>query len=152
MSFSIQIEPEWNMIKKIKERIFADKYIKSKGRDFQDAVVLTAIELLENALKYSEGKNAKPVLFDLNIDENNCQIKVTNTCKNEKNIQALMSALENLRNGDAFAMYVERLEQLKDNPDGFSRMGLIRIGYEAEFQLEAQQDGDQLTITAKCKL
>ena len=152
MSFSIQIEPEWNMIKKIKDQISADQSILERGRDFQDSVLLASIELLENALKYSEGDKDLPVFFSLDIDDKRCEISVTNTSKNEESIQAIMDVLKKLENGNAFDLYVERLEKLRDNPDGFSRMGLIRIAYEAEFQLKAHRSKDQLTITATCEL
>lgn len=151
MSFKLEIEPEWNMIKKIKEHIRSDAYITTKGRDFEDAVLLTAIELVENALKYSDGEEETPVLFELLIDENNCRIQVTNTCKKQSHRDALKAAIVKLIESDPFQLYVERLEQLRDNPDGFSRMGLIRIVYEAEFKLEAKFEQDQVTIMANCK-
>lgn len=152
MSFRIHIQPEWNVIKKIKERINSDPQLQACGDDFREAALLTAIELVENGLKYSDSEDPeRPVEFRFDTEDGVCAISVTNTSSDASNKSALFSAIERIRGGDPFALYVERLEQVKENPDGFSRMGLIRIAYEGEFSLEARAEGggDRITIEAR---
>lgn len=148
MSFAMEIEPEWNVIKKIKESINQDPRIIELGTDFRDAALLTAIELVENALKYSEGESDLPVSISLELDDILCEIKVTNICNNADHRAALQLVLIQLQEQNPFDLYVQRLEQLKDHPDGFSRMGMIRIVYEAEFELQTVIQDNQVTMVA----
>lgn len=149
MSFTLKIEPEWNVIKQIKEKILHDPQISAHGRDFQDQTLLTAIELVENGLKYSEGPEAFPVEFRLDVSERECVVEVRNRTQNQEHLNALRALLEKIQKSDPFQLYVERLEQVKDKPDGFSRMGLIRIVYEGEYELSAEIVGDSVTLRAR---
>jgi len=148
MSFSLTIEPEWNVIKKIKEFITNDTSLKKQSRDFLEQTVLTAIELLENALKYSDSDSGKPVHFTFEVTDKMCTFEVTSFSKNPGTKQALISVINRIHSGDPFDLYVKRLEQLKEEPDGYSRMGLYRIAYEAEFKLEADIKDESVTIRA----
>lgn len=152
MSFSLKIEPEWNVIKRIKEMILKDEAVAAYGKDFQEQALLAAIELVENGLKYSDGPQAFPVDFRFEMSKEQCLIEVRNRTSSELHRQALRETLDKMRSGDPFEMNVERLEQVKHRPDGFSRMGLIRIIYEAEFELSADIQGDQIVMRAVRKL
>ncbi len=148
MSFTFTINPEWNVIKRIKEAIAADPLIQKQGRDFLDAATLTAIELSENALKYSDSDDF-PVEVGFSIDAKECVIRVKNRSTNTESKETLVRILNKIKSGDPFALYVERLEKLKDDPDGWSRMGLYRIAYEAEFQLTPDVSADSVVISAR---
>lgn len=149
MSFDLQIEPEWNVIKHIKERIQSDSALVGIGADFRDAALLTAIELVENGLKYSEGPGAFPVKVHFEVTGGECLIQVVNSSASAEHKAALQRLINRASVEDPFTLYVERLEQVKDRPDGYSRMGLIRIAYEAEFRLSAEVAGDLVTLTAR---
>jgi len=152
MPFTIKIEPEWNIIKTIKKAIANDPIMLKQGRDFLEATTMTAIELVENALKYSDFEASRPVefLFDANLGR--CHISVINGCRKQESKDALLEILSEIKKGDPFTLYVARLQKLKDNPDGFSRMGLLRISYEAEFKLDAKIEDSMITISAERKL
>ncbi|MBI3396238.1 MAG: hypothetical protein HY042_10420 [Spirochaetia bacterium] len=149
MSFSLEIKPEWNVIKKIKDAIKSDSIISAQERDFMDAAQLVAIELAENALKYSDPDTSQPVEFGFTAEDGQCVIRVKNWCRNEDSKQALQSMLKEIGSGNPFELYVGRLEKLKDDPDGWSRMGLYRIAYEGEFVLTADIDKESVTLVAK---
>lgn len=150
MSFYLEIEPEWNIIKKIREAIESDEVIQRQGKDFLEAARIAAIELVENALKYSDPASADPVQFSFLVDftDTDCVIKVTNPCGDPEKIDAVRRTLAEIRGGDPFALYVKRLESLRDNPDGHSRMGFYRIAYEAEFRLEEEISEQGVSISA----
>jgi len=155
MSFSISIEPEWNVIKKIRDAIDSDDLIAKQNSDFIEATRLVSIELVENALKYSDSqKGSKPVRFSfhINVTDKECIVKVTNPCTDAQKKQFIKRTLDEIKTGDPFELYVARLEQLKDNPDGFSRMGLYRIAYEAEFEMDAEFNEEGVTISARKEL
>lgn len=139
MSFSLKIEPEWNIIKKIKEFINTEPEIVSRGEDFREATLLTAIELVENALKYSDGEPPQSVHFAFEINGGTVEIVVRNATSDAANLSALSETLAKIQSANAFDLYVERLEQIRDNPDGHSRMGLVRIAYEGEYSLTLRQ-------------
>lgn len=148
MSFTFTINPEWNVIKRIKEAIAADPLMQKQGRDFLDAATLAAIELSENALKYSDSDDY-PVEVGFTVDNKECVIRVKNRSTNAESKETLVRILDKIKAGDPFQLYVERLEKLKDNPDGWSRMGLYRIAYEAEFKLSPDVSADSVVITAR---
>ncbi len=150
MAFKLRIDPEWNIIQKIKELINADEVLAARGRDYREAALLAAIELVENSLKYSDGEKPQPVEFSFETENGVCEIRVKNTAHNAENREALFRTLKRIQSSNPFDLYVERLEQIRDNPDGFSRMGLIRVAYEGEFSLDCETgDDDTVTIVAR---
>lgn len=144
MSFTLKIEPEWNIIKKIKEFINTEPRIVAQGEDFREATLLTAIELVENGLKYSEGEPPQSVTFSFEIIGEIVTIEVHNSTTDPTHKAALAETLEKIKRSNPFDMYVERLEQIRDNPDGHSRMGLVRIAYEGEFELDADMSDSEI--------
>ena len=155
MSFHLTIEPEWNIISKIRQASEKAEELSGQNRDFMEATRLTAIELVENALKYSDaGGGDRPVSFDFELNNQNdhITITVTNPCTDQKRKQVLDETVAEINGGDPFSLYVQRLEALKDNPDGHSRMGLYRIAYEAEFKLSLQIKPAEVRIQAVRKL
>lgn len=149
MSFSLKIEPEWNVIKRIKESIAADDSLKSQSKDFLEQTTLTAIELLENALKYSDMESGQPVEFVFEVNGGVCRFRVKSYSRNPVTRQALADVISRIKKGDPFDLYVQRLQKLKENPDGYSRMGLYRIAYEGEFKLDADIQEDSVLLTAE---
>ena len=87
--------------------------------------------------------------ISLDLSGKECVIRITNNCNNPDMIEALFKMLKKLKEGDPFELYVDRLQQLKDHPDGYSRMGMLRIVYEGEFKLDGEIDGDRVTLTAR---
>ncbi|MCR9142508.1 MAG: hypothetical protein NXI24_09670 [bacterium] len=150
MSFTLKIEPEWNIIKKIKEFINSEPRILAQGEDYREATLLTAIELVENGLKYSEGEPPQSVTFQFEIIDDVVTIEVHNSTTNPEHKAALAETLDKIKASNPFDLYVERLERIRDNPDGHSRMGLVRIAYEGEFELECvPSDSDIIQIKAR---
>lgn len=153
MPFSLKIEPEWNIIKKIKEFINNEPDILSRGEDFREATLLTAIELVENALKYSDGEPPQSVHFEFEIKAGVVEIVVRNASSDDANQTALSETLAKIKAANPFDLYVERLEQIRDNPDGHSRMGLVRIAYEGEYALELRRvEPNEIEICARREL
>ncbi len=144
MSFTLKIEPEWNIIKKIKEFINSEPRIISQGEDFREATLLTAIELVENGLKYSDGEPPQSVTFSFEIQDGVVQIEVHNSTTDQAHRAALAETLNKLKDSNPFDLYVERLERIRDNPDGHSRMGLVRIAYEGEYELTCEAGGEDV--------
>ncbi len=148
MPFKYTINPEWNIIKDIREAVEKDPQISAHGKDFLDATRMVAIELAENALKYSD--RGHPVELSMDVVNGEVIIQVKNHCATPEMLAALRAGLQKVRVGDPFELYVERLQELKDHPDGFSRMGLLRIVYEAEYKLEGEIGNDgEVTLTAR---
>jgi hypothetical protein len=149
MSFSLKIEPEWNVIKRIKESIAADESLKAQSKDFLEQTTLTAIELLENALKYTDVESGQPVEFIFEVQDGLCRFRVKSYSRNPVTRQALAEVIARIKKGDPFDLYVQRLQMLKEHPDGYSRMGLYRIAYEGEFRLDADIREDSVILTAE---
>ena len=150
MSFHYTIEPEWNVLKNIKEAVEADSNILEQGADFLDATRMAALELVENALKYSD--RVHPIEISINVDNGECVIQTININTSETSREALVEIMKKIETGDPFELYVDRLQELQEKPDGFSRMGLYRIVYEGEYQLSLELKGERVILTARRKL
>jgi len=153
MAFSIHIQPQWNVIKSVKDAIDEDEDIIRNGPDFIDATKIASIELVENALKYSDPEeNEQPIIFDLKNSDGHIVIRVTNYCVNEEARNIIRTTIDDINNNDPFDLYVKRLEMIRDSPDGHSRLGFYRIGYEAEYQLSYKLTEKLVVIIGKRKL
>ena len=66
MSFNLKINAEWNIILQVKQLLVNDPDLKKYGVDFLEAVQIASIELLENALKYSDPVKVSDSLYHPN--------------------------------------------------------------------------------------
>jgi len=148
MPFSLTIASQWNVIQRVRDSINADEILKSQSKDFREQTMLTGIELASNALKYSDLDSPQPVRFSFEISEGECRFEVTTYSANPFTKRALLAVVDTISAGDPFELYVKRLEQLKDDPDGYSRLGLYRIAYEGEFRVTADIRDETVTVRA----
>jgi hypothetical protein len=151
MAITLRIDPEWNIIKKILTRLDSDTTLQKLGKDFIEATKITAIELVENALKYADsGPNEKqPILFSFKKSDDHVTIRVTNFCSNENQKQKIIDTLTAIHKGNPFEMYVNRMSQILEHPDGYSRLGYYRISAETEYKLNYKMTKETVTIIAR---
>jgi hypothetical protein len=75
-------------------------------------------------------------------------VQVANPVDDES-AKFVLDAVENIRSAPSVAdSYFERMREIASRPSRMSRLGLLRIAYEAGCELNAQLDNGILTITA----
>jgi len=117
----------------------------------RDSAHMAGIELLENAVKYHLNHNIKQnVHFELIINKT-IVIKITNKLIKTKDAQELIEHIDKINNGlDPRIQYMHRLKEIMENriPND-SKLGLLRIAGEGNFNIEYNLSGDNITVTAR---
>jgi hypothetical protein len=63
---------------------------------------------------------------------------------------ALLAHIEKIANGDPMALYIQRLQEMAENPlDGATGLGLYRIAFEGGFSVSASYEQPTMTIVAE---
>lgn len=132
----IEVAPIWSIISEIKDRIkIAMEGLRQGEIDF---AVMTASELLENAIKYGvSNENISQVGFDFDLGKNKLIIKVKNGVNEDNSISNLINIMERIKNTEnRRLLYIERLQEIMDDPSQKgSHLGLYRIISEGEYDL-----------------
>jgi hypothetical protein len=148
MAIMLKIDPEWNIIKKISNILDSDPVMIEQGRDFLEATKITAIELVENAFKYADpNPNEKhPIIFSFKEYKGVIYIRVTNYCSDEAQKKTIKDTIDNIHKGNAFNLFVARMDKILKEPDGFSRLGFYRISYETQYKLRYKFTSKTITV------
>jgi hypothetical protein len=115
------------------------------------AAMMTASELLENAVKYGEAVHDAPAIqFVLTADSKLIEISVTNgSTKIDRVLELKRHVNEITAAPDRSAMYFGRLRELVTQPDQSSKLGIYRVVFEGEFELAVGFADDIVTVRAK---
>src|SRR5262245_9969403 len=139
----------WSEVQKVRERVQA--LLAHLPEDVRAATVMTASELIENAIKYGESVPAAPEATVLLNHEGGCiEIVVRNGVAAEETVRELKARVERVAAAeDRSALYAERLRQLMTSggSDG-SKLGIYRIGCEGGFTLRCDFTDRVVTMTA----
>jgi hypothetical protein len=144
----LSFQPMWPNVRKIRQEVSA--VLESWSSQLREAAVMTASELVENAIKYGETVPAAPsVTFSLEAHPGRLQIRVVNGSTNVSGVGELSRRVDELaRATDRQALYLARLEQLLAHPDDSGKLGVYRIGFEGGFDLACDYTNSVVTVTA----
>ncbi len=146
--FNYHIESVWDSVAKIRDGI--EPSLEGFGRKMTDAAVMTASELVENAIRYGDSK--KGINFEITADERRIQISVSNTIGYLQDYKELKYLIEKINTSDNMhTVFVDRLRTIMEQGNSFmkTQLGLIRIANEGEFELSYKLENELLTVTAK---
>lgn len=151
VDFTYNIEPVWDAVKEIRDKVEA--LLATVRKELSYASKMVTSELIENAIKYGSAVDSvktKGIGFEFSVSDNQIRIKVTNRIISEKdyeNVKTHIGIITETNNPKE--IYVQRLAQLMENPKiGESQLGLYRIAYEGEFDLQYEFNDGVLTIIA----
>jgi len=144
----LSFQPMWPNVRKIRQEVSA--VLASCAARLRDAAVMTASELVENAIKYGESVPAAPsVTFSLEADPEKLRIRVVNGSTNGAGVAELARRVNELgRATDKQALYMARLEELLANAEESGKLGVYRIGFEGGFDLACDYTNNVVTVTA----
>jgi hypothetical protein len=152
VQISLSITPIWSILNEVKDKI-ADFMFKKKFQlDIVEASMMCASELVENAIKYGAAETEHVnIKFELITRGKTVRIMVSNGIRDIKYLEELQHHIDKLKSGDdPFKIYTERLKELMVNPKpGESKLGLYRIAYEGEFDLDHTFRNETLTVIAE---
>ena len=142
------IEPVWSRVRDIRREVGAR--LASTPEELRRATMMTASELMENAIKYGESVPAAPrIEFTMTSDGGEVRIVVVNGTTDVAAVGELRHRVSELaRAEDKTALYVSRLQQLLANSAESGKLGIYRIGSEGGFDLECEYADSVVTVVA----
>lgn len=131
-----------------------DKWLEGKmaklNEEQKSSVLMAGNELLENAVKFHmEKKLSANVLLQVNFSET-VEIRVTNQFENHEEIAGLLRNIDEINSGgDPRLQYMYRLKDIMERRvPGESRLGLLRIAGEGNFDIQYEIMDNKLTVRA----
>jgi hypothetical protein len=149
VEFTLNIPAAWQHIREVRARIASA--MAGYPADLREAVVMTAAELTENAIKYGEDVQELPHAWvRLTILPKEIVVIVANGVSDDESVDALRRNIETIQAAqDKQALYLKRLQELTDAPTAHGRLGLIRIAFEGQFELAYTYTKPIIVVTAR---
>jgi hypothetical protein len=144
----LTFEPMWPTVRKIRQQVGAA--LEACRQELRSAAMMTASELVENAIKYGESvPAASNVTLSLEVTAGQLSIRVVNGSTNLAGVAELERRVGDLAAAtNKQALYLARLEQLLAHSDDSGKLGIYRIGFEGGFDLALDYRNDVVTMTA----
>jgi hypothetical protein len=142
----------WSEVAAVRERVAA--LLADVSESTRTAAVMTASELVENAVKYGEpvpGNESASVV--LAIDGDVLRIVVRNGVAAAETVEDLIHHVERVTaSQDRAALYLDRLRELMMSGGGASKLGIYRIACEGGFDLACTFSERVVTVTASRRI
>ena len=144
----LTFQPMWPNVRKIRQQVGAT--LESCRPELRSAAMMTASELVENAIKYGESVPAAlSVNLSLEVTVGQLSIRVVNGSTNAPGVAELERRVRDLAAApNKQALYLARLEELLAHADDSGKLGIYRIGFEGGFDLSLDYRNDVVTVTA----
>jgi len=139
----------WATVRELRQRV--KRLMASYDEDVQEAAVMTASELLENALKYGvAAEGTSTTRFEMRLDARALTIATTNVVDSDADGVALRERIERImREPDKEALYVQRLQDFMDTSTVAGGLGLYRVAFEGAFELQCATGNKMVVVTAR---
>ncbi|HSY38266.1 MAG TPA: hypothetical protein VLA79_02025 [Polyangia bacterium] len=144
----LTFQPMWPNVRKIRQQVGAA--LEACPQELRSAAMMTASELVENAIKYGESVPAAlSVNLSLEVTVGQLSIRVVNGSTNLAGVAELERRVRDLAAApNKQTLYLSRLEQLLAHSDDSGKLGIYRIGFEGGFDLALDYRNDVVTMTA----
>ncbi len=145
----VDIPIAWEYVRIVRQRLEAA--LLDTGEELRSAAIMVASELVENAIKYGVSVPALPqARFRFEVSPQHLTIEVANGVSTDKVFEAVRAMVAEMQApGASERLYLDRLQQLVDNPLPPNRLGLYRIGFEGKFSLRCTYENQFLVLTAQ---
>jgi hypothetical protein len=149
LQFSVAEKAARDDLPKVRSRV--RELLVDLPADVRDAAVMTASELVENAMKYGATlpeMNSGALVVDL--DQSALTITVENGALPGEPVQSLQRSIDRINSSwNRETLYLARLQEIFDDPDAKGKLGLLRIAFEGRFDIRCTYAEPIVTITAK---
>lgn len=134
---------------------FLDEGLPSEDPEFRECLAIVCGELLENAAKYSDWTAGRPVSLTMSVEAGDLVVRVENPVRpGDEHVRELLVGLAWLEAQPSAAVaYQHRVMAIAaSGPGAPSRLGLLRIAYEAGCSVAAQLDPTETALTMVVRL
>jgi diguanylate cyclase (GGDEF)-like protein len=154
-SLQMTLRPIWGKFEEFGKEI--EKFLSPRHPDVIYGTKMVATELIENAIKYGNfQKSNQNIDLTISLTNDVITIKVSNWkhagTDDIVKLQHIITLLQNKENKRE--IFTERLRNIFESSGNFgtSQLGLIRIVYEAQFDLTLEEDDERIFVTASRNL
>lgn len=147
-----EIQPAWHLVRAIRQQVA--EALSDYSPELRTAAMITASELVENAVKYGDGViAASTIRFSISICGDEMCIRVINGSTNRAAVEGLLTRVDEIRGTpDKEALYLGRLQQLVACPGESGKLGLYRMAFEGQFELTGTYEDGVVTMTASRRM
>jgi anti-sigma regulatory factor (Ser/Thr protein kinase) len=144
----LDVVAEWPNVRKVREQVGA--LLGSFDASVRIATMMTASELVENAIKYGEAVPSAPLVsFSLSASPGAVSIRVVNGSLNTQGVRELERRVDEVSHADdTHVLYMRRLKELCLSPGESGRLGIYRVACEGEFRLRFDYSDGVVTVVA----
>jgi len=144
----VTIQPVWQLVRSIRQSV--DDALEGHSSALRVAAVMTASELVENAIKYGDAAASQAaVRFVLGVGSRLLRIQVVNASTNRASVDELLARVDEIeRSADKEALYLQRVTQGLSRPGDSGNLGLYRIAFEGGFALDCSYEEGTVTVSA----
>ena len=148
LTIEARVAKEWASAERLRTMVRAGALAAGLGDDAAEALSVTTAELVENAVKYG-GESA--IGLRVHAAGGRAEVAVEAASADPAQAARLFETLAWLASfPDAEAAYRARVEEIAGAPPGSeSRLGLVRLAYEAGCTLRAERVGEGLRIVGE---
>ncbi len=138
----------WQRVREVRSKVA--EVAASLPAEVRDAAVMVTAELVENAIKYGESVPGCPdVNVLVSIQPERVVIEVVNGASDASMLTELFERVDQIQaSDDREALYIGRLSEMLATPGVGGKLGLYRIGFEGNFNLECHHEDQILTVRA----
>lgn len=138
----------WHLLSQLRHGV--EEALQSFPQDVRYATSMVAEELVSNAIKHGVSvPGAASAQLTLTVTEKQIQIAVSNGVASESVVEELQRRIAQIASTESKEqLYMNRLQQMLDDPAQTGKLGLYRIGFEGRFGLTCQYCDHVLTVMA----
>lgn len=138
----------WDHIRKIRKQV--GDALQDSDPNLRSAAMMVTSELVENAVKYGEEVPAAPhISLSMTVNGEQLVIVVTNGCADLSGVRELQKRIDEITAApDKSTLYMARLEELLADPSESGKLGLYRIAFEGQFEIDFRYTDQVVSITA----
>lgn len=144
------ITPDWLEIREIRQLVCDE--LAYLAPDIQGAAAMASAELLENAIKHGASMPSPLISYALVHSAREVRVETRNAVASNDVARALREKIGRIAKcGDREGAQVRRLEQMLVDCNARGKLGLLRVAFEAGFELRYSHSNEFVTITAARK-
>jgi len=119
--------------------------------EVRTAAEMVTGELVENAVKFGESvPSCSDVRVRARVEQGTVVVEVTNGVSSNGSVTELFSMIDKIHKCESReTLYLNRLEEMVRTPGTCGKLGLYRIGFEGNFDLDCSLVGETLTVRAE---
>lgn len=146
----VRFLPEWTYISCLQTFVLNFFAVSHVDPIVAQRVSMIAGELLENAVKYSNGGESM-ARITIENEGRTIQVQVSNTADPE-HIEILHQEFATMKDLSPQEGYLQKLKEASSRSDGQSQVGLARVRHEGQTELVLLVEDSRVSVTAIHKL